>query len=99
MPVKVKNKFAGSKFDNFLSDEGILVDVQTAALKEVLVWQLIQEMKKKKINKSEMAKRMHTSRAAVDRLLDPHNTSLTIRNLEKAAHVVDKSLKIELCSN
>ena len=43
-----------------------------------------------------MARRMNTSRAALDRLLDPDNPSVTLLTLQKAATALDKRLKIEL---
>lgn len=51
-------------------------------------------MEKKQISKSKMATKMHTSRAALDRLLDPENTSVTLQSLVKAAHVVGKKLRV-----
>jgi len=53
-------------------------------------------MKRARLTKSEMAKRMQTSRAAVDRLLDPRNHSVTLSTLERAAAAVGKRLKMEL---
>lgn len=88
----------GTKFEDFLQEEGIAAEVEAAALKKVLTWQFQQEMRNQKITKDAMAKRMKTSRAAVDRLLDPSNSGLTLKNLEKAAHAVNKRIKIELVS-
>jgi len=53
-------------------------------------------MEQLKITKNEMAKRMSTSRAVVDRLLDPTNPSLTLKILEKVALVLHKTVRIEL---
>lgn len=53
-------------------------------------------MKKKKINKEEMARRMKTSRAALDRLLDPAYSSVTLQTPRKAARAVGRDLRIEL---
>ncbi len=65
-------------------------------LKETLVWQVQQAMEKEKISKVEMARRMHTRRAALDRLLDPNNASVTLQTLARAAHAVGRDLRIEL---
>ncbi|KIE06292.1 Uncharacterized protein NF27_AD00040 [Candidatus Jidaibacter acanthamoeba] len=99
MTNKEYNKGIGTSFDSFLEEEKILADVEATALKRVLTWQLSQEMEKLKINKTEMARRMNTSRASVERLLDPNNPSLTLKSLERAAHVLHKTIKIELCDS
>lgn len=41
-----------------------------------------------------MARRMNTSRAAVDRLLDPESYSATLTTLEKAAYALGRRLQI-----
>jgi len=53
-------------------------------------------MKRAKINKVEMARRMNTSRAALDRLLDPGNGSVTLQTLCRAARAVGRDLRIQL---
>jgi hypothetical protein len=91
-----KNKNIGSDFDDFLTEETIKDEVEATAIKRVITFQLQQEMKKKHITKTGMAKKMHTSRSAVDRLFDPENDSLTLVTLNKAAHVLGKKLKVQL---
>ena len=91
-----KNKHIGSDFDDFLREEGMLEEVEAAALKKIVAWQLEQALKKNSVTKTEMAKRMKTSRAAVDRLLDATNPSVTLITLQKAARVLGRKLKIEL---
>ena len=70
------NKHKGSTFDSFLEEEGLLENLEAAAIKRVISYQLEQSMKKKHINKRELANKMHTSRSSLDRLLDPNNTSV-----------------------
>lgn len=94
--MKKKNPHIGSSLDDFLKDEGVLEETRALALKETLAWQVEQAMKKSKINKVEMARRMHTSRAALDRLLDPGNASVTLQTLCKAARAIGRELRIEL---
>ena len=65
-------------------------------LKETLAWQVQQAMEKDKINKVEMARRMNTSRAVLDRLPDPGNASVTLQTLSRAAHAGGRDLRIEL---
>jgi predicted XRE-type DNA-binding protein len=86
----------GGDFDDFLRDEGLLGDAESAAAKRVVAFQIRQEMKRARLTKSEMAQRMKTSRPAVDRLLDPTNRSVTLSTLERAAAAVGKKLKVEL---
>ena len=94
--MKKRNRHIGSSLDDFLKEEGILEEARTIALKETLAWQVQAAMKKKRITKVEMARRMNTSRAALDRLLDPENTAVTLQTLSKAAHAVGRDLRIEL---
>lgn len=90
------NCHLGSAFDDFLEQEGILNEVTEVALKRVLAWQVEQAMKERGFTKSKMAKSMQTSRAALDRLLDPEYDSVTLRTLDKAARAVGKRIKIDL---
>jgi antitoxin HicB len=94
--MKKKNPHVGSSLDDFLREEGILEQTRAAALKEVIAWQVQQAMRKKKISKAEMARRMNTSRAALDRLLDPGNASVTLQTLCRAAQAIGRDLRIEL---
>lgn len=86
----------GSNFDDFLTEEGLLQDATAVAVKRYIAYQLQQKMSEEQLSKSEMAKRMATSRSALDRLLDPENTSVTLQTLQSAAHAVGGKLKVEL---
>jgi DNA-binding Xre family transcriptional regulator len=90
------NKHIGSNFDHFLEEEGLLEECTESAIKRVLAWQLGQEMEKKKLTKTALAKKMRTSRASLDRLLDPGNESVTLQTMKKAASVLGRKLKLEL---
>jgi hypothetical protein len=94
--MKKRNKHIGSSLNDFLKEEGILERTRAVVLKETLAWQVQQAMKKGKISKVEMARRMNTSRAALDRLLDPTNTSVTLQTLTRAAHAIGRDLRSEL---
>src|SRR5258708_40125293 len=89
-------KHIGPSLNDFLKEEGVLEETRAVALKETLAWQVQQAMKKDKNSKVEMARRMNTSRAALDRLLDPANASGTLPTLTRAAHAVGRGLRIEL---
>jgi antitoxin HicB len=86
----------GSAFDDFLKDEGIFEEVQAGALKKVVAHQLGEAMKAQKLTKVAMAKRMNTSRSALDRLLDPNNASVSLDTLTRAAAAVGRGIRLEL---
>ena len=94
----MKKDVIGSSLDDFLESEDILGDAEAIAVKRIISWQVQEEMKKQHINKSLLAKKMKTSRAVVDRILDPQNTSLTLRNIERTARALNLHLEIKLCS-
>lgn len=86
----------GSDFDDFLREEGLLDEVQATAVKRVLASQLEKSMLEARLTKTAMARRMRTTRAQLDRLLNPENPSTTLATLVKAAQAVGKKLKISL---
>lgn len=94
--VKRKNKHRGSSFESFLKKEGLHEEVHAAALKRAVALKVHDLMKQKRLNKSAMASRMRTSRAAIHRLLDPKNTSVTLATLNRAARSLGRKVKIEL---
>ncbi len=86
----------GSGFDDFLKQEGLYEEVTAGAVKRVLTQQIAEAMKAGDISKSEMARRMRTSRSQLDRLLDPANTKIRLDTLIKAARAVGRSVRLEL---
>ncbi len=90
------NSHIGSSFDDFLDEENLLLEANEIAIKRVIAWQLQQEIESKHMTKTDVAKAMGTSRAAVDRLLDPNNTSVTLNTLSKAARILGKKIAIDL---
>ena len=98
MAKKKINPHIGSGFDQFLEEEGILQEVEIVAAKRVIAWQIAELMDKERISKTAMAARMGTSRAVLDRLLDPENTGVTLKTLGKAATVLGKKINISLAS-
>ncbi|OGO76357.1 MAG: Fis family transcriptional regulator [Chloroflexi bacterium RIFOXYC12_FULL_59_14] len=92
----MNKKHIGSNFDDFLKEEKIYEQAQAAAIKRVVAYQIVEEMKKRKLTKTEMASRMKTSRAALERLLDPENASITLFTLERAASALGKRLTVQL---
>ena len=94
--MTTENPHFGSSFEDFLREEGIAEAVNAAAVKHVLAWQIEQEMKAQGISKNEMAKRMHTSRAYLDRFLDPNNDKVQLDTMQRAAAAVGRKLRLEL---
>ena len=92
----MNKKYLGSNFDDFLKEDGWLAEAETVAIKRVIAFQIAQLMETSRISKATMAKRMQTSRSAIERLLDPSNESVTLQTLERAALALGKRLQIEL---
>lgn len=89
----------GSCFNDFLEQEDQLEGANLVAVKRVIAWQIEQAMKKDKLTKTELAARMRTSRAALNRLLDEKDTSLTLTTLAGVAKALGKELRVELVDN
>lgn len=95
----MKNKkHIGSSFESFLEQEGILEEVNVAAIKAVIARNLKEYMNKMKITQTEMAKQLKTSRPGLKRLLDPENYSVTLLTLNRAATVLGKKVDMSLVS-
>ena len=85
----MKKEHLGSEFDDFLREEHLLEVSEATAAKRLIAFQIAQEMKRRRVTKSEMAIRMKTSRPALERLLDPANPSVTLSTLERAASALN----------
>jgi antitoxin HicB len=92
----MNGKHIGSSFDDLLAEDATLQEVTAVAVKRVIAWQIASEMKGQKITKTALANKMHTSRAALNRLLDESDTSLTLATLAGVAAALGKKIKIEL---
>ena len=92
----MKKQNIGSDFDDFLAEEGMLEEVTAVAVKRVIAWQIEQEMMAQKLTKTAMAKKMRTSRASLNRLLDENDTSVTLTTLAGAAAALGRRIKLEL---
>ena len=90
-----KDQHWGSTLDDFLHEEGIYEAAKAEAVIRVITWQIAEEMRKQGITKTEMAERMHTSRAQVDRILKAKG-NVTIETLQRAAALVGRELRLEL---
>lgn len=96
---KANNPHLGSDFDDFLREEGLYDEAQAIAVKRVLTYELERGMAKAQLTKTAMAKRMGTTRAQLDRLLNPDNPATTLQTLVRAAGAVGKRVKISLVNS
>ena len=94
----MKKKHIGSRFDDFLQEEAIHEEVTAVAMKRVITWQFAQEMQAQNLTKIALAKKMRTSRAALNRLLDENDASLTLTTLASAAAALGKKVHLQLVS-
>lgn len=90
------NSHWGQTLESFLEEEGMLEEANVYATKKILAWQISKAMKEQGISKSDMAKKMQTSRSSLDRLLDPENGSLNLTTMEKAATALGRKVVIQL---
>jgi len=96
MAKKKQKMSVGSSLDDFLEEEGMLEAATLEAQKRVLAWQIAQEMERQHITKSELARRMDTSRSSLDRMLDPDHPSITLATMFRAAQSLGKHLELKL---
>ncbi len=95
--MKSKNhQHIGSNFDEFLREEGIYEEVEAAALKKVIAAALARQMKRQHISVSKLAEALGTSRAAVSRVLDEENTSITLTTLSRTAMALGCKVRLEI---
>jgi antitoxin HicB len=94
--TKKPNPHRGSSLDDLLKQEGVYEEFQAAAIKGVIAWQLQQAMERQGISRTEMALRMNTSRAQLNRLLDAKTGNVTVATLARAAAVLGREIKVEL---
>lgn len=92
----MKKKHIGSNFDDFLAEEAMLEESTAVALKRVIAWQIAEEMQAQHMTKTALAKKMRTSRAALNRLLDENDASLTLTTLASAAAALGKTIDLRL---
>ena len=94
----MRKKNIGSSFDDFLAEEAMLQEATAVAIKRVIAWQIAQEMAAQQLTKTALAKKMRTSRAALNRLLDENDASLTLTTLASAAAALGKKIDLRLAA-
>ncbi len=95
---KRRNPNVGSTLNDFLTEEGILEELQIQAIKEVVAWQLEEAMKKMRVSKASLARMLRTSRTQINRLLDPAN-DITLSGLQRAAALIGRHVKSDWSSS
>jgi predicted XRE-type DNA-binding protein len=93
-----KRKHVGSDFEDFLREEGRLEEATAIALKRVIAWEIQRTMAKMNVSQAEMARRMHTSRAVIRRLLDSDDPSVTLNTISKAANALGRTVILKLAA-
>lgn len=93
---KRKNSHIGGKFEDWMKEQGMYEEATSAAIKKVVAWQIQQAMEEQNLTRTEMARRMETSRVQLNRLLDPTNDGVTLATLSRAAAIVGRRLRLEL---
>lgn len=93
--TEAKGRIGGS-FADFLEETGDREAVEAQAVKALLVDQLKAAMAADQLSKAALARRMNTTRAQVDRLLDADSDAVTLRTLQRAARAVGRTLRVEL---
>lgn len=93
---KRKNPHIGGRFEDWLKEQGIYEETTNASIKRVVAWQLERAMKQQNLTRTEMARRMSTSRVQLNRLLDPENDGVTLDTLSRGASAIGRRLRLEL---
>jgi len=93
--VKMNTQMVQLDDEMMIKGRGLMTYTLASSVKQTMTDQIIEEMHCSKLTKKSLAKKMGTSRAAINRLLDPENTSVTLNTLEKVALALSKRLKIE----
>jgi DNA-binding Xre family transcriptional regulator len=96
MTKKTDNRPRGSGLDDLLKSEGVFERFQATAIKETIAFQIANEMKRNKLTKTQMAERMKTSRAQLNRLLDPKDGNVTLETLQRAAEILGREVRVDL---
>lgn len=95
MAKRKTNPHMGSSLESFLDEEGMLESATAKAAKAVLAWQIEQERKRSGMTKTHLAKMLNTSRAQLNRVLDPNNENVTLAMLGRIADVLGRKLVVE----
>ena len=92
----MRTEHIGSDFDDFLKQDGLLAECEAGALKRIVAWQIEEEMRRRRISRAQLASRMKTNRATLERLFSENESSVTLQLLERAALALGRKLKVEL---
>jgi len=80
-----RNPHEGSTLQSFFEELGEWEDVEALAQKQIIAETLRREMVRQHVTKSELAKRMGTSRSQLDAILNGDDPGLTLVSLSRAS--------------
>jgi antitoxin HicB len=92
----MKKRNIGSSLESLFEELGEIEEVNLLTQKKIIVGDILERMRQTRVSKAALASRMRTSRAQLDRLLDPVNTSVTLATLARAAAALGLALKVHL---
>lgn len=88
------NPHRGSSLDSLLEEEGMLEHCEAVAIKRNIAFSILDALKEQNLTQADLARKMNTSKAAINRLLNPRNTSITLHTLLKAASTLGKKVNL-----
>jgi antitoxin HicB len=93
-----KNPHEGSTLRSLFEELGEWDEVEARIEKRVIAETLRREMTKQHVTKSELAKRMDTSRSQVDAILNGEDAGLTLLSLSRASYALGLRPEIRFTS-
>ncbi len=79
-----------------LREEGVYWEAEAARLKQTIAVALMRQIEQRGLALTELAASLGTSRAALNRILDPANTSITLTTLTRTAAALGCKVKLEI---
>lgn len=96
MPKNPQNPHIGSTLESWLKEEGIFEETQALAVKKLIAYRILDILEEENITQADLAKKLGTSPAAISRLLNPKNLSLTLLTLLKVTQVLGKKIHLTI---
>lgn len=90
----MKNEALGSSLDDFLAESGLLEEVTEAAAKRVLARSVAALIAQSGKSKTQIAREMGTARSQINRLLNEHDTGVTLHTIMAAAAATGGRVRI-----
>ena len=90
------NKHIGSTLGSLFEELGEKDEIELLAMKKLVAEAIQRRMTELALTSSQLATRMNTSRNQVHRLLDPHETGVTFKSLDRASRALGLSFSVTL---